>query len=145
MSYSTWHNYGYGICTDDIEVESVERLEALLARAPDFRREIHEWMAENEIDDPTVEDYYEYDDDGHYELATILRGVIKEAIGIELCSCDDCECKNYLIYMPDYPWCHNDIDKSLNEEKLQAVFREFVAIVTGDKPIIEYQSVENGG
>ncbi len=145
MSYSTWHNYGYGICTDDIEVESVERLEALLARAPIFRREIHEWLSENEIDDPTVEDYYEFDGDDRYELSTFLRRVIKEATGIELCSCDDCECKKYLIYMPDYPWCLSDVDKTLNEEKLKAVFLEFVAIVSGDKPTIEYQSVENGG
>ncbi len=145
MSYSTWHNYGYGICTDDIEVESVERLEALLAQAPEFRRMVHEWLSENEIDDPTVEDYYEYDADYRLELATILKEVIKEATGIELTACDDCECKKYLIYMPDYPWRHNDGDRTLNEEKLQAVFREFVAILSGDKPTVEYQSVENGG
>ena len=26
MSYSTWHNYGYGIRVDDIKEQSVERL-----------------------------------------------------------------------------------------------------------------------
>ena len=30
MSYSTWHNYGYGIRVDDIKEQSVERLQALL-------------------------------------------------------------------------------------------------------------------
>ena len=32
MSYSTWHNYGYGIRVDDIKEQSVERLQALLSR-----------------------------------------------------------------------------------------------------------------
>ena len=27
MSYSTWHNYGYGIRVDDIKEQSVERLQ----------------------------------------------------------------------------------------------------------------------
>ncbi len=25
MSYSTWHNYGYGICVDDIKTQDVRR------------------------------------------------------------------------------------------------------------------------
>ena len=33
MSYSTWHNYGYGIRVDDIKEQSVERLQALLKLA----------------------------------------------------------------------------------------------------------------
>ena len=37
MSYSTWHNYGYGICVDDINIQNVERLRALLELAPKFK------------------------------------------------------------------------------------------------------------
>lgn len=36
MSYISWHNYGYGICTDDITERSIERLKNLLALAPEF-------------------------------------------------------------------------------------------------------------
>ena len=36
MSYSTWHNYGYGIRVDDIKEQSVERLQALLKLAPEL-------------------------------------------------------------------------------------------------------------
>ena len=40
MSYTTWHNYGYGICVDDIKTKDVARLEQLLAMAPKFSGEI---------------------------------------------------------------------------------------------------------
>lgn len=30
MSYDIWHNYGYGICVDDIGEENIERLQTLL-------------------------------------------------------------------------------------------------------------------
>ncbi len=44
MSYHTWHNYGYGICVDEMKVDSVERIEALLALAPQYRDKIHDWF-----------------------------------------------------------------------------------------------------
>ncbi len=62
MSYHTWHNYGYGICTDDLKVDSVERIEALLAFAPKYRARIHEWLEDCEISEPTVDDYWEFDE-----------------------------------------------------------------------------------
>ena len=40
MSYTTWHNYGYGICTDDIKT-TPERIEQLLALAPEYAAKIH--------------------------------------------------------------------------------------------------------
>jgi len=38
MSYSTWHNYGYGICTSDLKIDSVECIEELLKHAPEYRK-----------------------------------------------------------------------------------------------------------
>ena len=40
MSYISWHNYGYGICTDDITERSIERLKNLLALAPEFNAQM---------------------------------------------------------------------------------------------------------
>ena len=40
MSYTTWHNYGYGICVDDIKTRDVTRLESMLKLAPNLDREI---------------------------------------------------------------------------------------------------------
>ncbi len=40
MSYSTWHNYGYGICVDDIKTQDVKRMQALLELAPETKAKI---------------------------------------------------------------------------------------------------------
>ena len=45
MSYISWHNYGYGICTDDITERSIERLKNLLALAPEFNAQMQKWLA----------------------------------------------------------------------------------------------------
>jgi hypothetical protein len=49
MSFQTWHNYGYGICTDDISDVTVEKLQSLLHLAPQLENEIQEWLSECEI------------------------------------------------------------------------------------------------
>ena len=46
MSYTSWHNYGYGIRVDDIVCSDVERLEQLLTTAPDFSAKLHGWLSE---------------------------------------------------------------------------------------------------
>lgn len=38
MSYISWHNYGYGICEDDIQTKDLERLKAVLKLAPKLDR-----------------------------------------------------------------------------------------------------------
>lgn len=52
MSYTTWHNYGYGICVDDIKTRDVTRLESMLKLAPNLDREIHRWLEECSISEP---------------------------------------------------------------------------------------------
>ena len=47
MSYTTWHNYGFGICVDDIKTQNVARLETMLKLAPKLDRAIHEWLKGN--------------------------------------------------------------------------------------------------
>ena len=53
MSYSTWHNYGYGICVDDINTQNMERLRALLELAPKFKAKIEDWLSELDIKEPS--------------------------------------------------------------------------------------------
>ena len=145
MSYCTWHNYGYGICTDQIEVDSVEKLEELLSYAPKHQNEYQAYFKECGISDPDVEDYFEFDRDCYYGLATILKKVIEEVEDIELFACDDFDCRDYLIYPYTYPWLITEKERDLTEEKLEQLFKKYVSILT-DKPIdIDYQSVENGG
>ncbi len=145
MSYQTWHTYGYGFSTDDLMPDTVEKMEALLEKAPEYSKQIHEWFDDCEITEPTVDDYLEFDEDYHLGLATTLKEVITEATGIDLVSCDDFDGVKYLLYVPLYPWQMSEKDKLLTQEELDAVFTEFVAIVTDTKPDIDFQSVENGG
>ena len=88
MSYITWHYYGFGICTDAIQTKDVERLQALLAKAPELEKEIQKWLTECGIEDPVWDDYMEYDQDYSLGLATIMKEVILEAEGIEMTACD---------------------------------------------------------
>lgn len=145
MSYSTWHNYGYGICVDDINTQDVERLQALLELAPEFKAKIDGWLSEREIQEPSWDDYMEFDQDFQLGLATILKEVITEVEGIVLTACDDHDSKDYLLYQPMYPWNITDADPGMTEEKVAGIFRHYVSILTEVPIDIDYQAVENGG
>ena len=53
MSYDTWHNYGYGICVDDITEQDVGKLEQLLDCAPVFHAKVQKWLSDSGVADPT--------------------------------------------------------------------------------------------
>lgn len=145
MSYSTWHNYGYGICVDDIKNQDVSRLQALLDLSPEAKAKIEGWLSELEIKEPSWDDYMEFDQDFYLGLATILKMVIEEAEGIDLTACDNFDSVAYLLYQPMYPWNMDDKDRGLTEEKVAEIFRRYISILTDDPIEIDYQEVENGG
>ncbi len=145
MSYSIWHNYGYGICVDDIETQDVKRLQALLELAPEAKAKIEGWLSELGIKEPTWDDYMEFDQDFYLGLVTILKMVIEEAEGISLTSCDNFDSVAYLLYQPMYPWYMDSVDCGLTEEKTAEIFRRYISILTDDPIDIDYQEVENGG
>ena len=76
MSYDTWHNYGYGICVDDIEEQDVGKLRQLLDCAPLFHAEVEKWLSDSGVVDPTGDDYMEFDQDFYLGLAKPLQKVI---------------------------------------------------------------------
>jgi len=145
MSYSTWHNYGYGICTSDLRVDSVERIEELLSHAPEYRKEIHDWFEDCDNTKPTLDDYLDFDQDYNNGIAAILQAVIKEATGIEFAACDNFDCMRYLIYMPSYPWNMTERDRTVTQEELDEVLKKYVSIISDSKLDIDFQEVENGG
>ena len=97
MSYSTWHNYGYGICVDDIKEEDVGKLQELLNHAPEFHATIQRWLTEANITEPTWDDYMEFDQDYLLGLATLLQKVIEEAEGIQMTACNNFDSVAYLL------------------------------------------------
>lgn len=145
MGFKTWHNYGYGIRVSDITEVPVERLKLLLERAPDFCKEIENWLLKNGIDHPTYGDYMEFDDEYILGLATILSSVIEEAEHVHFTACDDFDGNDYLIYMPSYPWELSENECGLTEKRIEEILRKYVSILTDDELTICYQSAENGG
>lgn len=145
MSYQTWHTYGYGICVSDITDVSLERLEKLISLAPEYQTKIQEWLDECGISEPAYGDYLEFDQDYMLGLATILKEVILEAEDIDLVACDDHDGKDYLLYVPDYPWNQGKHRQLMTEEAVAGLFRKYVSILTDEAAEIDYQSVENGG
>ncbi len=145
MSYTTWHNYGYGICVDDIKEQDVARLQELLNHAPEFHATVQRWLAEAGITEPTWNDYMEFDQDCSSGLATLLQKVIEEAEGIQMTACDDYDSVSYLLYQPSYPWNLMEQERNLTEQQIAEIVSRYVRILTSEPIDIDYQSVENGG
>lgn len=145
MSYQTWHNYGYGICVDDIKEQSVDRLEKLLELAPELQARMRDWLLKTGATAPTWDDYMGYDEDYDLGLAVILREAIQEIEGIELTACNNFECEKYLIYQPSYPWNLTDTERNLTEQNVKEILLRYVSVLTDETIPIDHQSVENGG
>lgn len=148
MSYQTTIIHGYGICTDHIKIDSIEKLEKLLSFAPEAAKAIHDWFEDCEITEPKVDDYLSfeaYPDTGCGGLAALMRAVIKEAEGIDLTACEDFYCHDFLVYQPCYPWQMTEKDMTLTEEMLRQLFAKYVNILTDQVLTVDYEHVENGG
>lgn len=145
MSYQTWHNYGYGICTDTLETAEAARIQALIHCAPEYEKRVADLLCQQGITEPEADDYLELEIDGSYGIASIMESVILESEGISLTSCDDYNGTNYLLYMPSYPWSLRAEERGLTEETVRLVFAKYVSILSDDVLDIDYQSIENGG
>lgn len=145
MSWQTWHIYGVGVCVDEIKGVTVDKLQKLLSLAPKYETGIKEWLKNCGIDEPTLEDYYEYDEDWCFGLATILSEVILEAEDIDLTACNNFDDERYLLYEPSYPWGRTEKDKSMTMEQLKEIFNKYISILTDEIVPVEGYSVENGG
>ena len=154
MSYETWHEYGYGICVDDIDTTE-EKVFALVHLAPNFEKIFYNWIESFREDrDPesiaeliTMNDIYEYDGDNYCDngIGPIVSAVIKECEDIELLSCADFDCNHYIIFPTMYPWCMSEKEKNMTEEDIKEIFTKYIRVLTDQEIDISYQSVENGG
>lgn len=153
MSYQSWHNYGYGICVDDIDTD-FRKIERLISLAPKFNSEFEEslelWMDGNygyDAFDIDLDDLYEilYDMDLSYGLADVLSRVIEEVEGIRLVACDDYDSIDYLIFPAGLPWDFNDKERHMTEKSVEELFRKYVGILSEKEIDIEWKSIENGG
>ena len=155
MSYNTWHDYGYGICTDDLKEEiNLVKLMKLIQLAPNLYERVKEYIdtyCDGQITETydILESYVEECGENNYGgLAEIMYEVIKEVEEIELYVCTDFDGAAYLIYPPIYPWQlknMSDKEKNLTEETLCELYAKYLHVVTDEDLVVEYKSVENGG
>ena len=155
MSYNTRHDYGYGICTDDLKEEiSLVKLMKLIQLAPGLYERVKKYIdvfCDGQITETydILESYVENCGKNKYGgLAEIMYEVIIEVEGIELYVSFDFNGAAYLIYPPIYPWQlknMSDKEKNLTEEALCELYAKYLHIITDEDLVVEYKSVENGG
>jgi len=143
MAFENWHDYGIGIKVSDIKEENLEGLEALLERAPAYRKKLLGTLKKDGITEPTWEDYLNATFACDCELADIMANVISEAEGIDLCACSDQDAKSYLMYKAKYPWDLTEADKGLTRKSLEEVFRKYTEILTKTTIEVGEQSCYN--
>lgn len=138
---------GYGVCISKLDINSVERIEALLDYAPKLKKKIKETFAENGITTPTLDDYDEYDDGDTFSgIAGILQDVILEDVHILFDVYENYNCERYLIFEPRYPWNINkhtpDLYLDLTQENIKDILKKFLSVITDSEIRIGTQVVK---
>lgn len=153
MSYQSYHNYGYGICVDDIDTD-FHKIEKLISLASKFNAKFKEalelWMGGDYGFDTFnigLNDLHEilYNMGLLYGLADVLVSVIEEVEGIRLVACDDYDSIDYLIFPACLPWNFNNKERRMTEKSVEELLRKYVGLLSEKEINIEWQSVENGG
>lgn len=145
MSSATWVNYGYGVCLKGLEFNSIERVEKMLSYAPNFRKTIHEWFKQCEIEHPTMEDYLDFDQDYYNGMAFLLKSVMVEAEQIPFASCDDASGATYVLFQPSYPWDMTRNQRKVTKRKIEKVIKKYLSMITDSKFAVCFEAAENCG
>ena len=150
----TWHNYGYGICTDSLSTDA-NNLRDLLGFAPVIKEEISEYLSCGNYEEATLEDILDAwencggSDGADDVLGTILRGVIEEAGEIAVWHVADDDGSNYIIVPKLFPWeLTENMRKWQSEDDICGIFRKYIAVITDQSFDVfgyGYQEVEGSG
>lgn len=151
MSFRSYHIYGIGINTDNINT-TAEKVRDFIALAPNFKKDFSGELTNseyNQINDfCVIEDLFDNNCDDYFSLGAVISKVVFELEHISLVSCENFDNINFCVFCPMYPWVGNVTEKSLTEEQLKEIFTKYVAYLT-DQPLSEldygYQEIENGG
>lgn len=148
MSMHTYMTYGCGIRIKEVTPhgeDCVERLKALLSKAPEYQRSIQDWLNECGVDEPCWDDFMEFDQDYDLGLATILHEVILEAEGLQFVACSSYEGEQYLLFTPVYPWEIKEKEKDLTEDKIKEILRRYTSLLVDGQINVDYWEAENYG
>ena len=137
----TFHIYGFGVELSQLGDVSLDKLEQLIDMAPIFKFKILKWFKEEKIEKPTLENYFEFDEE-NLGLPTLLKEVIFELEGIDLTACEDLNNRQYLLYEPKYPWNMTTIDCFMTPERLSNLYRKYLKIISDLDFVVECHGVE---
>lgn len=122
MSYRTWHEYGYGICIDEMDKEAITEFD-------DYAQQFSEYIDE--------------------ACETIINNMNKRFESVCFLSARDFDDKLYIIYSASYPWELTEKDKTRTLDDIEKCFSDYMSNEIGikdfDTNLIEYQSIANGG
>lgn len=144
MSTVSWGIVGYGVCTDNIKT-TAGHIEDLLAHAPQFRQDVYDYFAEQEITSPDLDDYLDYDQDYMTGIAYLIGKVVEEAENVHLAwdTCEDGNC--YIMFPASYPWMLNQKEKNMTEEHCRVLLAKYISILTDQELQIKYINTINYG
>ena len=148
MSYHCYSIDGYGINDDRIsDSYPVENVKRLLDCAPNFKEIVHNLMEENGFDEDDYQSYIDISDSFDAPVTSILsivREVISEAEGINLCVCEDFDGVVYLMEIPSYTWDIPEGHRDLTPESVSEIINKYINILCGYGICCDYLCCENG-
>ena len=137
----TYHIYGFGVELSQLGEISLDRLEQLIGMAPVLESKIKKWFNDEKIKKPTLENYYEFDEE-NLGLPALLKEVIFELEGVDLTACEDLNNRTYLLYESRYPWNMTPVDCFMTPERLSSLYRKYIRIISDSDYEIEAHGVE---
>ena len=144
MAQEGWMYRGYGLCVEDLEINSIERLKKLLELAPKYREEFRDFFIEKGILNPDIYDYLATDDnEEEHGFATIIKNALEEITGIRFVDCADLDGNAYILYEPQFQWMMNENERELTKEKLDEIFTKYISLITDTELEIDYITVVN--
>ncbi len=155
MSMTSWHTYGFGICTDEINT-TIERVKTFIDSAPEYKDKVFDWLnreysdgyyegntlseeklnkiyAEITLDDilGIVEDHDDFVGTG---LSCLICSVINAKTRIPLITAQDSNSNCSYVIMPSYyPWevNRNTALQNINsEDDIKNIFAQYIAVLT---------------
>ncbi len=151
MSYTIWHDYGYGINTDKIET-TFDKILDFVCLAPNYKKVFEEYM-KHDIEELkklnlTMNDFEEMLYNADSPLSSIIASVIYELEDITLTVCSEYDISNFCLFSPKYIWKMTNNERALTEDGVKQLFAKYVAHLTNqtlEDLDYGYQEVENGG
>ena len=137
---------GYGIEFGDEcgSNTTVERIWAMLSHAPNLKAEVEEWLKECEIplDEVTVEDFAEFDQNEYVGIPALIACVIKENYDMNINATSDDGGHVYLYMQKRLPWCMSEFEKNLTQDAFDAIVRKYYNMLYDDSRRIGMVSIE---